>query len=338
MSVLNCPIIPAGNETASRWYINGNINCFNGTHVPLGLFAIFVLACCIALIPIVILVSLGKTSFPSWLRFLEKPVTVAYKSKYRWWACIELAKRVILVLFTVAFPNNSYAVIMTLMVLICISGYCKPYKKKIINILDLILSCDILILLLLRNEDYLEDTYQVLTSEQVISSQMYQMTCDTSFEGITRFVSILTPFYYIPLVISLGILVFFLFYETYSLCRRFVNTRKENPQRVLSIRSNTEEVRPRTQTFVDMDELDSEPGTPSSLHSKIFKEDDPDNGRFSLSMTKFSDTKQQTESTSKLLFLQNGNEGNNYCTDRSTTTDEDLSETRVSIVTRETVM
>ena len=334
MSVLNCPIIPAGNETASRWYINGNINCFSGTHIPLGLFSISVLACCIALIPIVILVSLGKTSFPGWLRFLEEPITVAYKSKYKWWSGIELAKRVILVLFAVAFPNNDYAVIMTLMALICISGYCKPYKKKIINILDLILAGDILVLLLLRNEDYLKDSYQVLTSEQVISSGMIQLTCGTSFKGITHFVSILTPFYYIPLVISLGILVFFLFYKTYRLCR-YIETRivdKENPRRVLSIRSDTEEVRPRTQTIVDMNELDSEPSTPNSLHSKNFNEDDKDNARFSLNGSVFSDTKQHT--SSKLLSSLNGNEGNDTVpTDGSNTRNEDLTETTVTMET-----
>ena len=35
-----------------RWYIDGNVKCFNGGHAPLGLLAIFTLAICVAIIPL----------------------------------------------------------------------------------------------------------------------------------------------------------------------------------------------------------------------------------------------------------------------------------------------
>ena len=35
-----------------RWYIDGSVKCFNGGHAPLALLAIFVLAVCVAIIPL----------------------------------------------------------------------------------------------------------------------------------------------------------------------------------------------------------------------------------------------------------------------------------------------
>lgn len=279
MSVLNCPIIPFGNTSVPRWYVNGNIECFSGTHIPLGLFAILVLASCVALIPIVILISLGKVSVPRWLQYLEEPLTDAYKERYRWWAGIELAKRVIFVLFTVAFPNNNYAIMITLMVFICISGYIKPYKQKRITVLDLVLACDILVLLLLRNVSYLEESFQEFTQQQITLAPINEIVCETRFNGVTAFVAILTPFYYLPLAISLGIFLFWLLYKLYLVCKLEIIPKcmlkkpKGRNERNLSQRSTTEEAHPRTRTVVDINELESEPPTPSP-HSKTvnFKE------------------------------------------------------------------
>ena len=42
-----------------RWYINGNVKCFSGGHIPLGLLAIVVLGFCLSIIPITLIYSVG---------------------------------------------------------------------------------------------------------------------------------------------------------------------------------------------------------------------------------------------------------------------------------------
>ena len=275
LSALYCPVIPAEGPPVPRWHLNGNVRCFNGTHIPLGLLAIFVLFCCVALIPICILVSLKKLPFPRWVRFLEEPLTHAYKDKCAWWSGLELGKRLVLILFSVIFPNNDYGLILTLIIVIAVCSYVKPYKKLGTNLLDVFLSCDVLILLMLRNTVYLEDVYQVITqdivhTEQLVSGPQSPVNedqllsaleqCGSSFTGITTMVAILTPFYYLPLALAVGTLLVWSIYHLsihiYGHCRSRTGTIKRGRS---TVRSPTEEARPRTQTVVDVDELDAEP-------------------------------------------------------------------------------
>ena len=43
-----------------RWFVNGNIGCFTGWHIPLALLAIAVLAITVLLIPVIGLISLKQ--------------------------------------------------------------------------------------------------------------------------------------------------------------------------------------------------------------------------------------------------------------------------------------
>lgn len=40
-----------------RWYVNGDIRCFTGGHVPLAMFAILILALCLLIIPTLIVIA-----------------------------------------------------------------------------------------------------------------------------------------------------------------------------------------------------------------------------------------------------------------------------------------
>ena len=42
-----------------RWYVNGNVECFSGGHIILGVLAIVVLIFCILLIPLVFVYAKG---------------------------------------------------------------------------------------------------------------------------------------------------------------------------------------------------------------------------------------------------------------------------------------
>jgi len=219
LTALNCPMLPSHNDDppVPRWFLNGDIECFNGAHIPLGLAAIVVLIACLSLIPLTIAISLEKLKVPRWVRFLVNPLQYPYKEKYKWWSGVELTKRLVLVLSSVAFPWSDYGVIMVLMIVLTVSSFCKPYKQRVVNLLDVFLACDILVLLLLRNTAYFEDILQVIdldiTRDEVVE-------CGSNFVSITPMVALLTPFYYIPLATALCSLLVWLGYLIYKTSKR----------------------------------------------------------------------------------------------------------------------
>ena len=273
ISILNCPIISAhdNEDPLPRWQINGNIKCFNGTHIPLTIVALFVLIFCVALLPITVLISLKKIKRPRWIRFLQEPLMCAYKDKYKWWSVIELGKRIVLVLFAIVLPNNDYAVIMTLMVIIAVSSYCKPYKSLLVNVLDLVLACDILIMLMLRNTTYLTEQYQVfLDSEEDTRRSLNSELCIDRFTAITDMATILVPFYYLPLAVGVTVFVCWVIYSVYCLLVQMkcsqTTTKKASFKKQLSTRY---EMKPRTRTVVDLKDLD--PQSPEIKTEEQFK-------------------------------------------------------------------
>ena len=44
--------------------------------------------------------------FPSSVRAFHQSLTVRYRQEYRWWSSVELARRLLLLLFIVVFPDN----------------------------------------------------------------------------------------------------------------------------------------------------------------------------------------------------------------------------------------
>lgn len=250
------------------------MKCFSGTHIPIGIVAILVLICCVALLPIAVFVSLGKLKRPRWIRFLEEPLTCAYKDGYKWWSGIELGKRILLVLFAIALPNNDYAVILTLMVVITVCSFCKPYKSLYVNVLDLVLACNTLIMLMLRNTTYLEEQYQVFdesveNSRRVMNSEL----CIERFTTITNMALVLTPFYYLPLAIGVAVFVCWTTYHVYNLLVKVkcTHTKTKKKQSIKKQFSDMYEAKPRTRTIVDVNDLD--PLSPDAETEQQFKTD-----------------------------------------------------------------
>ncbi len=244
------------------------MKCFNGTHIPIGIVAILVLMCCVALPPFTVLVSLNKLKRPSWIRFLEEPLTYAYKDNYKWWSGIELGKRIVLVVFAITLPNNDYAVIFTLMIVITVCGYCQPYKSLLVNVLDLLLACDILIMLMLRNTTYLQEQYQVFEDyEEDSQRSLNSELCIERFTTITNMTLVLTLFYYLPLAVSGAVFACWVGYRVYSQLVKVKRTPK--PKRnsfKFKKQISTREAKPRTQTIVDINDLD--PQSPLAEQSK----------------------------------------------------------------------
>ena len=110
--------------------MNGNVECFTGGHIPLALLAIAVLVITALLVPLVGLVSMKQhlikvnqdlsepvvysyyvvhhvTQSLYWLKYAEDPLTAIYKEDWRWWSVVDLARRLIFILFVILFPRNS---------------------------------------------------------------------------------------------------------------------------------------------------------------------------------------------------------------------------------------
>ena len=94
-----------------------------------------------------------------------------------------------------------YPVIFILLVIITVFGYLQPYENMYCNVLESLLSLNILVLLLMRNTEQISDELQVLS--QQTSNMTTVGTCRRPVEGITGFSWLLFPLYYFPLVVFL---------------------------------------------------------------------------------------------------------------------------------------
>ena len=98
------------------------------------------------------------------------------------------------------FPFQ-YPAIFIILVIITVFGYLQPYENMYCNVLEFVLSLDILVLLLMRNTEQISDELQVLP--QQTSNMTTVGTCRRPVEGITGFSWLLFPLYYFPPVVFL---------------------------------------------------------------------------------------------------------------------------------------
>ena len=97
-------------------------------------------------------------------------------------------------------PPPKYAAIFIISVIMTVFGFLQPYKSVYCNILEALLSLDVLVLLLLRNTEQITDQLQVPT--ELSSNGTAGREC-VEEEGITGFSWLLFPLYYFPLVVFL---------------------------------------------------------------------------------------------------------------------------------------
>ena len=205
MSILNCPVL---HNYRSRWYVNGNVECFRGGHAPLAILAILVLLFAVLLIPFIAVVSWKTPESSKWWRIFLSPLTSAFKSNLYWWGSVELARRFLLLLFTIPFPGVPIAPAFVLMISTALYLFVQPYRSRVANSLETILSIDILVLLFMASNGAITEDLLVVGSTQLQSSTVDLETCPTPILGVTRLTALLTPFYYLPLFVLLcGLLV-----------------------------------------------------------------------------------------------------------------------------------
>eukprot|EP00731_Ephydatia_muelleri_P036670 Em0302g2a len=181
-----------------RWYVDGTVECFTQGHLPLALFAILALVLEAGLIPLVVMISMEKLKQPLWLRHLVQPLTDAFKEDWRWWGAMELARRFLLLLFTLPFPGNPIPPSYLLMAYLCAYAFIQPYKSAVVNLVEVALCVDLLVMLLIVGDSAITEDLLYSHTTQLSVSQSNQDGCVVS--GFTRFTGLLTPFYYLPLL------------------------------------------------------------------------------------------------------------------------------------------
>ena len=79
--------------------------------------------------------------------------------------------------------------------LIAVFGFLQPYENMYCNVLESLLSLDVLVLLLMRNTEQISDQLQVLPQNNITASQCADIS------GVTRLSWLLLPFYYFPVIV-----------------------------------------------------------------------------------------------------------------------------------------
>ena len=209
MSILNCPLL---HTYKSRWYINGNVECFKGGHAALAILAIIVLLFAVLLIPVIAIVSWKLPKSSKWWRVLVPPLTNAFKSNLYWWGSVELARRFLLLLFTITFPGKPIASAFVLMISTAVYLFVQPYSSLFANVLETLLSLDILIILIIASNEAVTE-FLLTVGSQLQSSVSELQTCPSPVIGVTKLTALMTPFYYLPLLILFcGVLISAFYY------------------------------------------------------------------------------------------------------------------------------
>ena len=74
-------------------------------------------------------------------------------------------------------------------------GFLQPYENMYYNVLESLLSLNILVLLLMRNTGQISDELQVLPQNNINASQCADIS------GVTGLSWLLLPFYYFPVIV-----------------------------------------------------------------------------------------------------------------------------------------
>jgi hypothetical protein len=205
LTVLNCPTITDTHGASSfRWYVNGEVECFTGSHIALAVLSALTLLAAIALIPLLVLLSVGHVQkFPRHVRSFHQSLTVSYREGCKWWSAVELARRLLFLLLIVIFPDNEAVPVLLMAVYTTVYGYIQPYKCRLSNLIEAAVNLNFLVLLILNATTFFRDDYLTFPSQ----SQSANDSCSDSVTGIATVSWVLMPLYYLPLVAFCTILI-----------------------------------------------------------------------------------------------------------------------------------
>ena len=213
ITILHCPVL---DRLGMRWYVSGNVKCFQGAHGALAILALAILFLAAIFIPFIAFVTWKNPGKPRCLRYIIPPLTYAYKPKLYWWGAIELARRLMVLLFSIPFPGNPTAPAYIFMISTTLHLLIQPYRSRVANILEAVLSVDAILLLLMGSnstivDELVLDSSSSLTQVEIVST--LPDYCSNLVRGATKLTFVLGPIFYLPLIgLLTGITATLIFY------------------------------------------------------------------------------------------------------------------------------
>ena len=241
--------------------------------MPLGLFALAVLAVSVVGIAVLVLIATGWLTRPDWIRHMVEPITRSYKEPLKWWSGVELAKRTALVIFAVAFKDDVVYLALLLAALLTLNGLFQPFTSVYVNVLDMVFGVNVFILLCLRSTS----EFGALLQSEIVERDTDSSGCATSIE-YTNYVIFLGLLYYLPLLTALVALIAYsvqlslLFYRK-DLVPMMEEMKEKNKKpelqdpQISSVEYSVDMQRHRTQTIVEMSSCES--ATPVAVRQKF---------------------------------------------------------------------
>ena len=113
---------------------------------------------------------------------------------------MELARRFLLLLFTLPFPGNPIPPSYLLMAYLCAYAFIQPYRSTVVNLVEVLLCVDLLVMMLIVGDSAIIEELLYSNTTQLSVSQSNQYGCIMT--GFTRFAGLMTPFYYLPLLMG----------------------------------------------------------------------------------------------------------------------------------------
>lgn len=136
LELLHCRKIGVDNDRQAL-YVDSNVPCYSGKHLPAAIFAIIFSALVVCPFPIYVIL------IKFWHKL--KPITDVYCNVYkdnrRWWVGINLCRRLLVVILAVFIADYVYrhlAITILASVLVIIDGVTWPYPKDVDNFVHLI--------------------------------------------------------------------------------------------------------------------------------------------------------------------------------------------------------
>ncbi|XP_065907815.1 uncharacterized protein [Dysidea avara] len=211
VSVLNCPLLEDSDGTKKlRWYIDGRVECFTGSHIPLAIVAILVSALCMLLVIFVMAVTSKKIK-QHWVKSMSKTLKQPFKDKYCSWASVELLRRYIFLAIIVAVPRNLIPVLLATMVCTALYAYIQPYQNFYVNILETVVLTNFLLLLTITSTEQFQNSV-------FDASHSFEINECGEVESLSEHAAILIPFYYIPLIMLIVLVTILLVARTKLSC------------------------------------------------------------------------------------------------------------------------
>jgi hypothetical protein len=195
---VNLPLDSDAGSTPWKWYYDGNVSCFNGWHIPLGLIAIAVIlayaAFTIALFVFTFRPQLKHTEkFGDFLRAIHR----GYREGLEWYGPFELLRRFVLILFIVYLPGVSVFPICVVFVLFLVHMYAAPYVFWWQNLLETANFCILLTMLLFRSVAVTNGVLNIHGSNEVSVALGEDISQANGLAGFLLF------WYYLPIAVAI---------------------------------------------------------------------------------------------------------------------------------------